>query len=886
MPGAKVLKAQSKKIENKVNAVTTKVANNSFHGKISSATTQMRAYNGADAGFEVSNNIKKSVTQVDVGEVTADGGYSAIKKTEEARKISFLEENALNKYRSFNTIFTLAALNFYEVNFPEILLEKGPAHIVAKSGGGGKRVTSAVGMGMDGDLELFIDSVNIDAIVAPSPKNKHTQATGVSFTVKEPYSMGKFLETLHLAAMVANDDDGTKSTNYYNSPYALIIDFKGENDAGQLGYGKDESALRRIVPIRITAADFNVTAGGATYEVSAIPWNEAAFSSNVEKIPHDITLDGTTVHEVLQSGEYSLMNQLNFRGIPKPEVATKGPAAGKGLNDDIYLTMKKRKPNDYVIWFPTDNELITQRTAPDIGEIQVEQATLEYKGMGKTEWQNNMSKVPTRNKTIETIFGGKLNVSQSLGNGIQVTQARGRSDFGVAAFTGNNIGKAKMVTDDSFYEALGKAFPDPESENQSVDVGGLNYLYDKKNKLYHRNKVIFDASSKHFTFLGGTPISDIIEQVILLSDYGHSIAKKESEPGKTDWFRVQPKVFQMQDSAIAQATGRHPQIFAYTLIVYKVISDIFLSPTDQANAVATLDNQVKKAYNYFYTGQNLDVLDFDLSFKFAFYQPVPADKGDTPAIQTSLTKGGILQGKNTFDTTTGSTMNAGVLGEGYATQQGESKEGYGSQDETPAARVARHFNDVIINSSVDLVSCDLTIMGDTYWLPNSGLGNYTQPSGYVSINDEGTVKGFADADGDAPFTTSQVLCKLNFRTPFDYAMDETGGQMAFPTASAKDKTQKIGAFSGLYRVWQVKNEFNSGKFVQILSMLRVRNQEVKVKRGTKANIKKADKPNPHAGWSTNIKTSTGDVYAVGDESLEEKKDYYQKPFKGKSRMSR
>ena len=90
----------------------------------------------------------------------------------------------------------------------------------------------------------------------------------------------------------------------------------------------------------------------------------------------------------------------------------------------------------------------------------------------------------------------------------------------------------------------------------------------------------------------------------------------------------------------------------------------------------------------------------------------------------------------------------------------------------------------------------------------------------------------------------------------------------------------------MYRVWQVKNEFNSGKFIQILSLLRVRNQEVKVKRGTKANIKKADKPNPHGGWSTNIKTSTGDVYAVGDKMLEEKKDYYQKPFKGKSRMSR
>ena len=246
MPGAKVLKRQSNKIEKKVNAVTTNVAKHpKWNGAVLEATTQKRAFNGTIKDhIPASSNITKAVTQVDVGEVTADGGYSAIKKTEKARQISFLEENALNKYRSFNTIFTLAALNFYEVNFPEVLLERGPAHIVAKSGGGGKRVTSAVGMGMDGDLELFIDNVNIDAIVAPTPKNKHTQATGISFNIIEPYSMGKFLETLHLAAMVANNDDGTKSTNYFNSPYALIIDFKGENDAIQLGYGKDEGALR------------------------------------------------------------------------------------------------------------------------------------------------------------------------------------------------------------------------------------------------------------------------------------------------------------------------------------------------------------------------------------------------------------------------------------------------------------------------------------------------------------------------------------------------------------------------------------------------------------------------------------------------------------------
>ena len=864
---------KKKATENTVKAVKTKVANNpKANGYVKSIHTSFEGVSN-HINLETSNNISKSIKGTATDFADANDGFAATKSNKQIIRERNLEENPLNKYRTFNTIFTLAALNFYEINFPETLLQKGPSHIVAKSGGGGKRVTSAVGMGMDGDLELFIDNVNIDALVSPSPKNKHTQATGITFNVIEPYSMGKFLETLHLAAMVANDDDGTKSTNYFNAPYCLIIDFKGENDESQLDLSKNtEGSLRRIIPIRITSADFNVTAGGAMYEVSAIPWNEMAFSQYSENIPHDITLDGSTVHEVLQSGEKSLMNQLNWRGTPKPEVKGWEPGVGEPLHEELYLTMKKRKPNDYVIWFPTDNQLVSPDSSPNIKDIQVEQATWKHLGppsdQSSAKWVNNMSKVPTRNKTIESIFGGKLNVNQSFQNGIQVTQSSMSTDFEVSAFNGNVIGKAKMVTDDSFYEALGKEFPDPESEDQSINVGGFTYLYDKSKKVYNRGRISFDPAKKHFTFLKGTPISDIIESVILLSDYGSTISEKESEPGKTDWFRVQPKVYQMQDSSIAQARGDHPKIFVFTVIVYKVISDIFLSPTDQASAVSTLENQVKKEYNYYYTGKNLDVLDFDLSFKFAFYQPMPSDRGDTPANQTTMTKGGVAQGKKQFDSSTG-TSNAGVLGEGFATQQGESNEGYSSQDETPAARVARHFNDVIVNSSVDLVSCDLTIMGDTYWLPNSGLGNYVQPTGkFVSVNDEGKVQGFADADGDANFTTSQVLCSLNFRTPFDYAMDDTGGQMAFPKGTAKNSTQKIGHFSGLYRVYQVRSEFNSGKFVQILSMLRVRNQEEKEKKAKNNNLVKANPvwkaPHPHLGQ----------VKDFGSKKLaEEKKDY-------------
>ena len=78
MPGAKVLKRQSNKIEKKVNAVTTNVAKHpKWNGAVLEATTQKRAFNGTIKDhIPASSNITKAVTQVDVGEVTADFSLS------------------------------------------------------------------------------------------------------------------------------------------------------------------------------------------------------------------------------------------------------------------------------------------------------------------------------------------------------------------------------------------------------------------------------------------------------------------------------------------------------------------------------------------------------------------------------------------------------------------------------------------------------------------------------------------------------------------------------------------------------------------------------------------------------------------------------------------
>ena len=123
--------------------------------------------------------------------------------------------------------------------------------------------------------------------------------------------------------------------------------------------------------------------------------------------------------------------------------------------------------------------------------------------------------------------------------------------------------------------------------------------------------------------------------------------------------------------------------------------------------------------------------------------------------------------------------------------------------------IARNFNDALVNSPVDLVSVDLTIWGDPYYITDSGMGNYSAaPTNFINIT----------ADGTMDYQSSEVDIELNFRTPIDYEVN--GSYMTFPGSG----TRPVGAFSGLYQVISCANSFSGGTFQQTLSLIRRRNQ--------------------------------------------------------------
>lgn len=228
------------------------------------------------------------------------------------------QENVLNKFTSFNNIFTLGVLSPRDYNEPNnAYISLGePDLIILRSGGSGqsKKVTTFYEDRLGKKLEYYIDNVRIDSIVAPNPATGVARATKIEFTVHEPYSIGMFLQALKIGANQAGFE------NYTEAPYLLSVDFKGYDQNTQ-SYTPLNS--KRHFPLKLTKMRFEVNASGAVYEVEAIPYNDVALSDLASNITTDVNITGGNVAELTKSLE-EVVNEVYFEralaaGISVPD---------------------------------------------------------------------------------------------------------------------------------------------------------------------------------------------------------------------------------------------------------------------------------------------------------------------------------------------------------------------------------------------------------------------------------------------------------------------------------------------------------------------------------------------------------------------------------------
>lgn len=513
------------------------------------------------------------------------------------------------------------------------------------------------------------------------------------------------------------------------------------------GFDELGVAISSIKPkffvLKLVSMKFTVTEAGSNYKVEGIPYNHQAFSDATNVTYNDLKISG-------DPASLGVVAELL-------QTSTSGLTAVLNRNEAKLKAEKKVTETDiYVIQFPrTSNEW--------------------YSSGGAKEQRNSATVDPDAAPPTIVIGGAKKVVPQSL-------------------LPMNDIG----VSDLGFSELKGGA-------NTFKRAGDT---IDPKTGLVKREGMTIDPKLRAFQFGQGQSLTAMINQVILSSKYAFSaINDKVTPEGFIKWFKLDAQIELLKYDALI---GDYAKKITYRVVPYFIHQSIFSNASAAPVGYHELMKSVVKEYQYIYTGQNVDVIKFDIEINNLFFTGAnPAPENDASKTQNQDQKSA-----ETLNPTTGTgqgsapASQAAQLGRARPKRDPRLLKGYkgGSNDKSVEQNVAETMQQAFLSgNSADMISVNLEIMGDPYWMIDSGIANYfaDAPSPTSQITNDGTMN----------YESGNVYIYLTFKTPAD--INETTGLYDF------SKQGKESPFSGIYRVVACENTFSDGQWKQKLKCLRM-----------------------------------------------------------------
>lgn len=229
-----------------------------------------------------------------------------VEHQDSSSKLDTFEPNPLNKFASYNYLFTLSSVTRSDLQSLAYLKDTyKQSNIIARSGGIGgtsgvnAKQTGVASNGVDTQntlknarrvleqgYDLFFESVEIKTIPSASEDRIMTPVTRIQMVVHEPFGLS-FVNSIRAAAANAGYLD------HIDAPYLFTIDYKGFDDNGTpISIGSD---YQRKIPVKLIRMAIDVNQGGSIYTVDAIPYNEFGFVNrfNYTRSPFKIDTSGT-----------------------------------------------------------------------------------------------------------------------------------------------------------------------------------------------------------------------------------------------------------------------------------------------------------------------------------------------------------------------------------------------------------------------------------------------------------------------------------------------------------------------------------------------------------------------------------------------------------------
>lgn len=717
--------------------------------------SKVSALNITQQATGIFSNPSIALNKISSDKATVNVAQSSAAASASIKVSGGIVPNPLEKFASYNVLWTLAVLTPEQFNNP-LLYRKDISqlsNIIFSSAGRfkDKRVETAYGT-----PEFYINNFTMRCVIGSNEKSGNQNAIGFSFDIYEPYSMGLLLQSMQRAARLA------KFENYLdNAAYCLRMDFQGYDELGNV-YSNIQP---KFFTIKITKIAFQVNEGGSIYKVDAVPWNHQAFSDAVNTSYKDCKIGGDakgpgTVEEILVKGTNSLVNFLN-----KNE--------------------KKLK----------DNNLIKEE---DVYEIQFPiQSNIMYSTAG--------SPPETNRATVDP-------------NAASTTAITSTSTTGATAAAGdvNEIGSASLGFD--------------QKDGGTIGFKRANEIYDEAKGIKKIDNMIFNAKERVFQFAQKTSLTSIINQVILSSDWAQKTITQRTGEGFIKWFKLDVQVELLK---FDELVGDYSKKFIFRIVPYYIHESIFSEVTQKPFGYDQLLEKIVKRYDYLYTGQNVDILKFDIEINNLFFKGAQPAPPQSNAKAANPEQQGVASNPQVeVERKEGSAKEADQI-ENVGRSRKKRDPSYlkklagGSGFRDSQQEIAEEFQKAFLSGgSADLMKVNLEILGDTYWIVDSGFSNY-----FASADPKSQVT----SDGTMNYEAGDVYIYLSFRTPSD--VDEATGLYNF------NGQLKESPFGGIYRVVQCENTFSDGLWKQKLTCIRMPGPQ-----GPEEGAKKAAQTTDKAGY--------------------------------------
>jgi len=146
--------------------------------------------------------------------------------------------------------------------------------------------------------DFYFEDFSMTTVIGTNATTRNTNAIELKFTIIEPYGMTLINRLLDQA-----NDPAVNASNYLDMVYLIQIDFFATDETGTIQ--GIIPGLTKIIPIKLTQMGITASVSGATYQISAVPYNHAAFDQSAVSTPANFEIASGSVSEFFQSGNGS-----------------------------------------------------------------------------------------------------------------------------------------------------------------------------------------------------------------------------------------------------------------------------------------------------------------------------------------------------------------------------------------------------------------------------------------------------------------------------------------------------------------------------------------------------------------------------------------------------